>query len=102
MFAKETYVNRRNGLKEKIGTGLLLFLGNEESGMNNEDNTYHFDRIPLFFIFFGLSCSGLSSVIDEDKELIFGDELTIDHIVWMRHMLCFPLRIEAHDGAGCT
>ena len=25
----------------------------------------------------------LSLIIDEDKEIIFGDELTIDHIVWM-------------------
>ena len=33
----------------------------------------------------GLSFAGLSAIIDidEDKEIIFGDELTIDHIVWM-------------------
>ena len=32
-----------------------------------------------------LSFAGLSAIIDidEDKEIIFGDELTIDHIVWM-------------------
>ena len=41
MFAKETYTTRRNSLKKSLGTGLLLFLGNEESGMNYEDNTYH-------------------------------------------------------------
>ena len=37
MFAKETYTTRRNSLKKSLGTGLLLFLGNEESGMNYED-----------------------------------------------------------------
>lgn len=85
MFAKETYINRRNSLKKSLGTGLLLFLGNEECGMNYEDNTYSFRQDSSFLYFFGLSYSGLAAVIDidEDKEIIFGDELTIDHIVWM-------------------
>lgn len=85
MFAKETYVTRRDGLKKSVGTGLLLFLGNEESGMNYEDNTYHFRQDSTFLYFFGLPYAGLAAVIDidEGKELIFGDELTIDHIVWM-------------------
>ena len=48
MFNKETYIQRRNRLKKEIGKGILLFLGNNESGMNYADNTYHFD----FFIFF--------------------------------------------------
>ena len=30
MFAKETYVARRRQLKESVGSGLLLFLGNDE------------------------------------------------------------------------
>lgn len=34
MFAKETYMERRNRLKSAVGHGLLLFLGNDESGMN--------------------------------------------------------------------
>lgn len=85
MFAKETYVTRRAALKKSVGTGLLLFLGNEESGMNYEDNTYHFRQDSTFLYFFGLPYAGLAAVIDidEDREVIFGDELTIDHIVWM-------------------
>lgn len=85
MFAKETYVTGRTALKKSVGTGLLLFLGNEESGMNYEDNTYHFRQDSTFLYFFGLPYAGLAAVIDidEDKEVIFGDELTIDHIVWM-------------------
>ena len=42
MFSKETYMARRAKLKQTIGSGLLLFLGNDESGMNYADNTYHF------------------------------------------------------------
>ena len=85
MFAKETYTTRRDSLKKSVGTGLLLFLGNEESGMNFEDNTYHFRQDSTFLYFFGLPYAGLAAVIDvdEDKEIIFGDELTMDHIVWM-------------------
>lgn len=85
MFAKETYVTRRDCLKKSVKAGLLLFLGNEESGMNYEDNTYHFRQDSTFLYFFGLTYAGLAAIIDmdEDKEIIFGDELTIDHIVWM-------------------
>ena len=42
MFAKETYVQRRAQLKKTVGSGVLLFLGNDEQGLNYEDNTFHF------------------------------------------------------------
>lgn len=85
MFAKETYEKRRAELKKSVGSGLLLFFGNEENGMNYEDNTYHFRQDSSFLYFFGLNYAGLAAVIDidEDKEIIFGNELTIDDIVWM-------------------
>lgn len=85
MFAKETYERRRAELKKSVGSGLLLFFGNEETGMNYEDNTYHFRQDSSFLYFFGLNYAGLAAVIDidEDKEIIFGNELTIDDIVWM-------------------
>lgn len=64
---------------------MLLFLGNDECGMNYEDNTYNFRQDSSFLYFFGLPYAGLAAVIDVDAdcEIIFGDELTIDHIVWM-------------------
>ena len=85
MFAKETYVQRRALLKKNIGSGVLLFLGNDEQGLNYEDNTFRYRQDSTFLYYFGLSFAGLSAIIDidEDKEIIFGDELTIDHIVWM-------------------
>ena len=85
MFSKETYQARRAKLKQSVGSGLLLFLGNEESGMNYADNTYHFRQDSTFLYFFGLPYAGLAAVIDidNDREIIFGDELTIDAIVWM-------------------
>lgn len=85
MFSKETYINRREQLKKTVGSGLLLFIGNEESGMNYTDNAYRFRQDSSFMYYFGLSFASLYAVIDidEDKEIIFGDELTIDDIVWM-------------------
>jgi len=85
MFSKETYINRRNKLKSDVKSGILLFLGNNESGMNYADNTYHFRQDSTFLYFFGSDYAGLNAIIDidENREIIFGDELTIDHIVWM-------------------
>ena len=85
MFAKETYVQRRAVLKKKLGSGVLLFLGNDEEGLNYESNTFRYRQDSTFLYYFGLSFAGLSAIIDidEDKEIIFGDELTMDDIVWM-------------------
>ncbi len=85
MFTKETYINRRARLKKDVGSGILLFFGNDECGMNYADNTYHFRQDSTFLYFFGSDYAGLSAIIDidADKEIIFGDELTIDAIVWM-------------------
>lgn len=85
MFAKETYIQRRALLKKNIGSGVLLFLGNDEQGLHYEDNTFRYRQDSTFLYYFGLSFASLSAIIDidEDKEIIFGDELTIDHIVWM-------------------
>lgn len=85
MFSKETYIARRSKLKQSVGSGLLLFLGNDETGMNYADNTYHFRQDSSFLYFFGLPYAGLAAIIDIDnnREIIFGDELTIDAIVWM-------------------
>ncbi|MDR1556608.1 MAG: aminopeptidase P family protein [Tannerellaceae bacterium] len=85
MFSKEIYAARRAKLKQTLGSGLLLFSGNKESGMNYADNTYPFRQDSTFLYFFGLAYADLNAVIDidNDKEIIFGDELTIDAIVWM-------------------
>ena len=84
MFAKETYIERRRVLKQTVGSGLLLFLGNTETGRNYLDNIYQFRQDSTFLYYFASDYAGLAAIIDidEDKEIIFGDELTIDDIVW--------------------
>jgi len=85
MFSKDTYINRRAALKKSIGSGLLLFWGNDDQGYNYEDNAFIYRQDSTFLYYFGLSYAGLNAIIDidNDREIIFGDELTIDHIVWM-------------------
>jgi Xaa-Pro aminopeptidase len=81
---KKTYIKRRTRLKKDASSGLLLFLGNDEVGMNYADNTYRFRQDSTFLYFFGLDYPTLAAVIDidEDREIVFGNELTIDDIVW--------------------
>lgn len=101
MFAKETYVQRRARLKKNMGSGILLFLGNDEQGLHYADNTFRYRQDSTFLYYFGLSFAGLSAIIDidEDKEIIFGDELTIDHIVWMGTQ---PTLKEKSERVGIT
>lgn len=84
MFAAQTYIERRKRLKEQVGSGIIVFLGNEESSINFKDNWYHFRQDSSFLYFFGISLPGLIGLIncDTGDEIIFGDELTMDHIVW--------------------
>ena len=84
MFAKEVYQERRNKLKSEIGEGIILLPGNGESGINFRDNTYHFRQDSCFLYFTGISRPDLCLVIDidNDQEILFGDELTVDDIVW--------------------
>jgi len=52
--------------------------------MNYADNTYRFRQDSTFLYFFGLDYPNLAAIIDidEDKDIVFGNELTIDDIVW--------------------
>jgi Xaa-Pro aminopeptidase len=85
MFPASTYVMRRRRLAADLRPGLALFLGNSEAPMNYADNQYPFRQDGSFLFFFGLDRPDLAAVIDLDDggETIFGDEFTLDDIVWM-------------------
>ena len=84
MFDKEVYIKRREKLKAEFSNGKLLFLGNDECGINYADNTYFYRQDSSFLYYFGVSKPNLIALIDidEDREYIFGDNPTIDSIVW--------------------
>lgn len=85
LFSSQTYTERRSILKKKLGGGLALFLGNNESPMNYTDNTYRFRQDSNFLYFFGLNMPGLAATLDADtgEEIIYGDEFSIEDIIWV-------------------
>ena len=99
MFPAPIYINRRQALKAKIKSGIILLLGNEESSMNYPDNCYPFRQDSSFLYFFGLDQAGLVGIIDVDdnKTILFGDELTIDDIIWTGPM---PSLVDAAAAVG--
>lgn len=101
MFKKEIYTKRREVLKSKFRTGKLLFLGNDECGINYADNTYFYRQDSTFLYYFGISKPGLVALIDidDDKEYIFGDDATIDLIVWTGSQPCLA---ELADRVGVS
>ncbi len=84
MFPAATYIERRKRLREQLQKGIVLFLGNEESPMNYSANAYPFRQDSTFLYFFGLDKPGLAAVLDIDEgiEIVFGDDPTMDEIVW--------------------
>ncbi|WP_076932088.1 aminopeptidase P family protein [Proteiniphilum saccharofermentans] len=84
MFEERIYIERREKLKKQFQTGKLLFLGNDECGINYADNTYYYRQDSTFLYYFGISKPDLIALIDidGDKEYVFGDDPTVDSIVW--------------------
>jgi Xaa-Pro aminopeptidase len=84
MFDKETYTDRRKQLQKKLGSGIVLLLGNQESSMSYRDNWYPFRQDSSFLYFCGIDLADLILVIDidNDSEILFGNDATIDDVVW--------------------
>ena len=86
MFNKETYIDRRKELKQLVGEGIIVLFGNNESPANYPANAYAPMRQDSSFIYyFGQHRDGLVGVIDidNDTEIIFGDDIDVEDIVWM-------------------
>ena len=79
------YKKRRKDLREKLGNGLIILLGNNEAPCNYPDNTYKFRQDSTFLYFFGINQPGVAGAIDAEsgEEYLFGDDVTMDDIIWM-------------------
>ncbi len=84
MFNKHIYSQRRQRLKETVNNGIILLLGNEESSMNYKDNLYPFRQDSTFLYFFGIDRPSVMAIIDieNNSEILFGDNLTTEQMVW--------------------
>jgi len=96
MFSVETYKNRRLQLLRKVKSGIILITGNVDSPMNYSDNTYHFRQDSTFLYFFGIDLQNLVGVIDVDnnQEILFGDDLSLDYIIWMGAQPAMPEKAQ--------
>jgi Xaa-Pro aminopeptidase/Xaa-Pro dipeptidase len=85
MFSKNTYIQRRQALRERLGGGLVLLVGNLDAPINFAHNVYPFRQDSTFAYFFGVSRPGLSAIIDLDGggEAIYGDEVSFDDRIWL-------------------
>lgn len=85
MFERDVYLKRRETLRNKIKSGLAIFIGNTESPMNYPANAYHFRQDSDFLYFFGLDIPGLAAIIDFDsgEDTLFGNDFDMDDIIWM-------------------
>ena len=99
MFKSEVYARRREELQKKMKSGIALFMGNNEAPINYPGNTYHFRQDSDFLYYFGIDLPGLAGMIDFDsgKEWIFGNDFTMDDIVWTGPQ---PTIAELASGCG--
>ncbi|MGW8282479.1 MAG: aminopeptidase P family protein [Gemmatimonadota bacterium] len=84
MFEASTYVDRRRQLCERIGSGVILFVGNDLTPMNYPDNPYPFWQDRSFLYYWGLDEPGLAGLLDADtgEATLLGHDPTIDEVVW--------------------
>jgi len=85
MFEKQVYTDRRNRLKNEMNGGICLFLGNQDVSFNYPANIYPFRQDSSFLYFFGIDHPNFAGIIDIDnnQEIVFGDDVDIDDIIWM-------------------
>ncbi|MFC2158400.1 aminopeptidase P family protein [Acidobacteriota bacterium] len=85
MFDTKIYVQRRERLREQLDSGITIFIGNDDTPMNYPANPYHFRQDSSFLYFFGLDQPGLGGVIDvdQDKDILFGNDVDVEDIIWM-------------------
>lgn len=97
MFDASVYAKRRKKLRQQVKSGLILFLGNEESPMNYPANTYPFRQDSSFLYFFGLNTPSLAGLIDIDsgRDTVFGDDVSLEDVIWMGYLPSLKDRAQA-------
>ncbi len=104
MFDSKIYSKRRKLLKKEFSNGILLFLGNTELPMNYPQNVFHFRQDSTFLYFFGLNEPRMAAIIDIDhnKEIIFGDDVEIEDIIWTGPLPLLKDKIEKIGVSNCA
>lgn len=103
MFSSTTYRTRRQQLldHDRLSSGLVLFLGNEQAPRNYEGNPYPFQQDSTFLYYFGLDVPNLYGLIDLDTGTtsLYGQDPDVEEIVWTGDQ---PSMQEYGSHAGVT
>lgn len=89
MFEKEVYAERRRTLLSRMraggASGLVVFVGNNDSPAQYMDNVYKFRQDSSWLYFWGVDDPGFFATIDLDEgtETLYGTDYSIDDIIWM-------------------
>ena len=87
MFSKDIFYSRRMQLRSlmKDCGGIVLLPANNEASMNYPANAYRYRQDSSFKYFFSQMRDEIVGIIDLDsgKDIIFGNDFTIDDIIWM-------------------
>ena len=84
-FSTQTYKSRRDTLRQRVGNGLIVIFGNNESPYNYPSNTYKFRQDSTFLYYFAQKRDALAGVIDceSGEECLYGNDIDIEDIVWL-------------------
>lgn len=103
MFSKETYSGRRLRLAQTVSNGIILLLGNSEAPCNYPGNCYKFRQDSTFLYYVGLNDPDMALVLDTDsgEEILFGNDVDIDDIIWMGPQPSVSEKAASSGIAGC-
>lgn len=85
MFDASVYETRRKALRDEIGTGLVMLVGNSPVGMTYKDNAYPIIQDRNFLYYVGLEAPNLVCLMDVDsgEEWLVGAEQSTMEAVFM-------------------
>lgn len=82
MFESHVYADRRRRLRAAMGDAVILIPGHAEAPRNYRANPYEFRQNSHFLYFGGHALPDLALLLTPDAEILFGEEATLDDIVW--------------------
>ncbi len=85
MFVNTVYANRRTILKNNVDKGIIWLTGLSDVPANYTGNTYPFVQDSTFLYYTGIKRPQMHMIIDidGDKTTIYGDDYSVDDLVWI-------------------
>lgn len=84
MFTPEIYTERRNTLRKRVKSGIILLVGANDSPINYAANCYPMRQDSTFLYYFGIQQPGWIGVIDIDQgtDCLYAADPTLDDMIW--------------------